>query len=260
MSTSKVVDGRFAKWLVIVNGLVPFGLLVYDAFAHQLGVNEVNFAIRTTGLVGLVLLVLSLVITPLRKLTGWSQLISVRRNLGVLGFFYIALHFTIFFWWDRGHDIGSTILEIIERQYLWFGFGALVLMVPLAITSFDSMVSRLGAKNWKRLHRLTYPAIFAGAIHYLLLVKSDTRQPKAFLYSLGALLLARIVMHHFDVRGQLALANTKLDAAKKTSSKQKKFWKGELQIARIFQETPDVKTFRFVATDGGPRPGAPTGA
>jgi ferredoxin-NADP reductase/DMSO/TMAO reductase YedYZ heme-binding membrane subunit len=254
MSTSKVVDGRFAKWLVIVNGLVPFGLLVYDAFAHQLGVNEVNFAIRTTGLVGLVLLVLSLVITPLRKLTGWSQLISVRRNLGVLGFFYIALHFTIFFWWDRDHDIGSTILEIIERQYLWFGFGALVLMAPLAITSTDGMVSRLGAKRWKQLHRLTYPAIFAGAIHYLLLVKSDTRQPKAFLYSLGALMLARIVMHHFDVRGQLALANGKLDVAKKSGAKVKKFWKGELQIARIFQETPDVKTFRFVSTDGGPLP------
>jgi ferredoxin-NADP reductase/DMSO/TMAO reductase YedYZ heme-binding membrane subunit len=254
MSTSKVVDGRFAKWLVIVNGLIPFGLLVYDAFKGQLGVNEVNFAIRTTGLVGLVLLVLSLVITPLRKLTGWSQLISVRRNLGVLGFFYIALHFTIFFWWDRDHDVGSTISEIIERTYLWFGFGALVLMIPLAITSTDGMVSRLGAKRWKMLHRLTYPAIFAGAIHYLLLVKSDLRQPTAFLYTLGALMLARVVMHHFDVRGQLAMANDKLKTAKATGSKVKKFWKGELQIARIFQETPDVKTFRFVSTDGGPLP------
>jgi ferredoxin-NADP reductase/DMSO/TMAO reductase YedYZ heme-binding membrane subunit len=254
MSTSKVVDGRFAKWLVMVNGLVPFGLLVYDAFAGQLGVNEVNFAIRTTGLVGLVLLVLSLVITPLRKLTGWSQLISVRRNLGVLGFFYIALHFTIFFWWDREHDVGSTLTEIVERTYLWFGFGALVLMIPLAITSLDSMVSRLGAKRWKMLHRLTYPAIFAGAIHYLLLVKSDTTQPLVFLYTLGALMLGRVVMHHLDVRGQLAMANDKLKIAKATGAKQKKFWKGELQIARIFHETPDVKTFRFVSPDGGPLP------
>src|SRR5438045_5816010 len=140
MSTSKVVDARFAKWLVIVNGLVPFALLVWDAFRHHLGVNEVNFAIRTTGLIGLVLLVLSLVITPLRKLTGWQLLIAVRRNIGVLGFFYIALHFTIFFWWDRDHDVGSTVAEIIERVYLWFGFGALALMIPLALTSTGGMV------------------------------------------------------------------------------------------------------------------------
>jgi ferredoxin-NADP reductase/DMSO/TMAO reductase YedYZ heme-binding membrane subunit len=239
---------------VIVNGLVPLTLLVVGAFRHQLGVNVVNFAIRTTGLVGLVLLVLSLLITPLRKLTGWSQLISVRRNLGVLGFSYIALHFLIFFWWDRDHDIGSTVSEILERQYLWFGFGALLAMIPLAITSTDGMVSRLGAKTWKRLHRLTYPAIFAGAIHYLLLVKSDTRQPTAFLYTLGALMLARVVMHHYDVRGALALANKKLEGAKAAGPKQKKFWKGELQIARIFNETPDVKTFRFVSPDGGPLP------
>jgi ferredoxin-NADP reductase/DMSO/TMAO reductase YedYZ heme-binding membrane subunit len=254
MSTSRVVDGRFAKWLVIVNGLVPCALLVYDAFAHQLGVNEVNFAIRTTGIVGLVLLVLSLVITPLRKLTGWSLLIRVRRNLGVLGFFYIALHFSIFLWWDRAHDIGSTISEIIERQYLWFGFGALLLMLPLAITSTDGMVTRLGAKRWKRLHRLTYPAILAGGVHYLLLVKSDTRQPLAFLYAIGALLVVRVVLQYLDLRGQLAAATGKLASAKAAAPKPKKFWKGELQLARIFQETHDVKTFRFVSPDGGALP------
>lgn len=134
MSTSerarpdKLVDNTFAKRLVILNALVPGALLVIDAFLNKLGVNDVNFAIRTTGLVGLVLLVLSLAITPLRKLTGWNQLIAVRRNLGVIGFLYILAHFVIFFWWDRDGSIGSTIREIIERKYLWFGFGALVLM------------------------------------------------------------------------------------------------------------------------------------
>ena len=97
MSTSKIVDGKFAKTLVLVNGLVPAVLLAWDAFHGGLGVNEVNFAIRTTGLIGLGLITLSLLITPLRHLTGWPQLISIRRRLDMLGFSYILAHFLIFF-------------------------------------------------------------------------------------------------------------------------------------------------------------------
>ena len=132
---------------MLVNGIVPAALLLWDAFHGGLGVNEVNYAIRTTGLIGLVLIVLSLLVTPLRRITGWAWPIAVRRRLGVLGFSYILTHFIIFYLWDRDGSLGSTIDEIIERQYLWFGFAALVLMVPLAATSLDSMVSRLGAKR-----------------------------------------------------------------------------------------------------------------
>lgn len=249
-----LIDGKFAKRLVIVNGLVPAALLVWDAFQHQLGVNEINFAIRTTGLVGLVLLVLSLAITPLRKLTGWNTLISIRRNLGVLGFSYIAAHFVIFFWFDREHSVASTITEIIEREYLWFGFGALVLMIPLAVTSTDGMVSRLGAKRWKRLHRLTYAVAICGVIHYILLVKSDLRQPTAFAIAVGILLAYRLVGHYVDLRREIRQAHAKLAAARTAAPKKKKFWSGELKIARIFDETHDVKTFRMVAPDGGPLP------
>lgn len=252
---ARVVDGKFAKWLVIANGLVPAALLVWDGYRHQLGVNEVNFAIRTTGLVGLVLLVLSLVITPLRKLTGWNGLISIRRNLGVLGFSYIAAHFLIFFWWDREGSVSSTLTEIVERVYLWFGFGALVLMIPLALTSTDGMVSRLGARRWKLLHRLAYPAVIGGVVHYYLLVKSDVRQPAAFAIVAGVLLLYRLVAHYVELRREVAAARDKLAAARKAGPKPaKKFWSGELKIARIFAETHDVKTFRFVAPDGGPLP------
>src|SRR5215207_1505788 len=102
MSSSKAfVDGKFAKHFVIACCLVPGVLLLWDAYNGQLGVNSVNFAIRTTGLVGLVFLTLALAITPLRRLTKWNVLISVRRNFGVFGFFYIALHFSIFFVLDR---------------------------------------------------------------------------------------------------------------------------------------------------------------
>src|SRR6185503_19090661 len=115
--------------------------------------------------------------TPLRRLLKWNVLISARRNFGVFGFFYILVHFTIFWLLDRDGSIGSTLYEIVARPYLWFGFGALLLMAPLAITSFDSMVTRLGAKRWKRLHRLAYVAAVAGVVHFYLLEKADKSRP-----------------------------------------------------------------------------------
>ncbi len=254
MSTSRFLDTRFAKWLVIANALVPAALLVWDAEHHRLGINEVNFAIKTTGLVGLTLLILSLVISPLRRLTKWNMLVAIRRNLGVIGFFYIFTHFLIFFWWDREGSITSTIDEILDREYLWFGFGALVLMVPLAVTSFDSMVSKLGPRWWKLLHRLTYVAIAAGAYHYWLQAKSDKRQPDAFGYVVIGLIAYRIIAHEWDTHRELVTAHEKLAAAKKAGPKKRAFWSGNLRLARIFQETPDVKTFRLVNPDGGALP------
>ena len=241
MSTSdQIVDNKFAKRLVIINALVPAALLIIDAVRHDLGVNDVNFAIKTTGLVGLVLLVSSLLITPLRKLTGWNTLIAVRRNLGVIGFGYIAAHFLIFFWWEQDGSVVATLREIIDRVYLWFGFGALLLMIPLALTSTDGMLSRLGAKRWKRLHRLAYPAIIGGSIHYILQAKSDIRQPAVFAGALGALLLYRIVVA--------------VVPKKKAEKKKRSFWAGELQLAKLTDETHDVRTFRFVNPAGGPLP------
>ncbi len=255
-SSDRVVDNTFARRLVIINALVPAVLLVWDAAHGSLGVNDINFAIKTTGLVGLILLVGSLLITPLRKLTGWQTLIAVRRNLGVIGLAYIAAHFLIFVWWDQDGSLRDTFSEIIDRPYLWFGFGALLLMIPLAVTSTDGMLSRLGAKHWKLLHRLAYPAIIAGVIHYLLLVKSDRRQPTVFAMVLGAALLYRMIAHYMDLRAQVRAAHAKIETlrtAARTGST-KKFWSGSLKIARIFDETHDVRTFRLVSPDGGSLP------
>ena len=263
MQTSKAVapglpifDGKLVKWIAIVAGLAPAALLAWDAWNGQLGVNDVNFAIRSTGMLGLVFMTLSLVITPLRRLTGWAPLIGVRRNLGVYGFLYILTHFLIFFWWDRAHSVASTIEEITSREYLWYGFGALVIMVPLAITSFDSMVTRLGPKRWKLLHRLAYVAVLAGMIHYAKLVKADEPLPTYFIYFFVALMLYRVGRHYLDLRDEVKMSKTKLAAAKKLGAgpKKKKFWSGELRIARVFDETHNVKTFRMVPLDGGPLP------
>jgi ferredoxin-NADP reductase/DMSO/TMAO reductase YedYZ heme-binding membrane subunit len=249
------LDARFAKRLVMINAVVPIALLAWDATHHQLGVNEVNFAIRTTGLIGLVFLVLALLVTPLRKLTGWNTLIAIRRNLGVFAFVYLATHFAIFFVFDREASVASTLGEIVERVYLWFGAAALVLLIPLAVTSTDAMVSRLGAGRWKRLHRLAYPIAIGGAVHYILLVKSDVRQPLVFAAIIGALLVYRVVAHYGALRAELSVAHGKLARSRALAPPRKrKFWSGELKVARIFDETPDVKTFRLVAPDGGALP------
>ncbi len=252
MSTSKIVDGRFSKWIVIVNALVPAVLLVWDGLHGQLGVNGVNFLIRTTGLLGLVFLTLSLLVTPVRRLTGWTTLIAPRRQLGVFAFLYIFVHFLIFWIKDRDGSLVDTFAEIVERPYLWFGFGALLLMAPLAATSFDSMVTKLGPKKWKLLHRLAYFAAAGGVVHYYLLVKSDVRQPTAFGIVIAVALIARFVWHYLDLR-KAAAAGAKMKAAPAAKPK-KKFWSGKLVVSRIFQETHDVKTFRFVMPDGSPLP------
>lgn len=248
MSSSKLFDGSFWKRLVIINALVPAALLAWDGYQGQLGVNAINFLIRTTGMLGLVFLTLSLLVTPIRRITGWNVIIAPRRPLGLFGFFYIAAHFIIFWLYDRAGDIADTFAEIIARPYLWFGFGALVLMIPLAITSADAMVTRLGAKRWKLLHRLNYIIVPAGIVHYYLLVKSDVRLPVAFAIIVGAVLLLRASWHYIDLR---RLAMKKPVAAARPK---KKFWSGELVVARIFQETHDVKTFRFVMPDGSALP------
>jgi ferredoxin-NADP reductase/DMSO/TMAO reductase YedYZ heme-binding membrane subunit len=257
-------DASFARWFAGLCGLVPLAILIWDALHDRLGVNGVNYAIRTTGLLGLVFLMLTLVVTPLRKLTGWPVLIAARRNLGLLGFGYIALHFVIYFWWDREHDVGSTLHEIVARQYLWFGFGALLLMLPLAVTSTDAMVARLGAKRWKRLHRLIYLIVPAGVLHYYLLVKADTRQPRAFAFVLVGLLGYRLVAQQVERRRAAARIIRRPGPAPRptgTASAQAaaratapRFWSGELKVARVVDETGDVRTFRLVAPDGGPPP------
>ena len=186
-------DIRFAKLLVLVNAAVPLALLGWDAFNHQLGANPVNFAILTTGLTGLVFLLLTLLVTPLRKISGWNWIISFRRMLGLYAFFYICIHFSIFFCLDRSFSVSSTLTEMVKRKYLIIGSIGLLVMVPLAVTSTNAMIKRLGGKRWRALHRLAYVAAIAGVIHYYMQVKADVRQPLAFAAVLTVLLGYRVM-------------------------------------------------------------------
>lgn len=188
----KEADIRYAKLLVLVNGAVPLALLVWDAAHHQLGANPENFAILTTGMMTLIFLILTLAVTPLRKSTGWNWLANLRRMLGLYAFFYACAHFLLFFGLDRGFNVSSTLTEMIKRKYLIVGTIALVIMLPLAVTSTNAMIKRLGGKRWRALHRLAYVAAIGGVIHYYMQVKADVRQPLVFAAILAVLLGYRL--------------------------------------------------------------------
>ncbi len=178
-------DTAFAKIVLFINSLVPLALLGWDAFNHRLGANPYEFATRTTGMLTLVFLLISLSVTPLRKLTGWNWLTRFRRMLGLYAFFYGFLHFITYIWFDRFFDLRNTASDILQRPFIAVGMLSFFLMIPLAVTSTNRMIKRLGGKRWTRLHRLVW-----------MLVKSDVRVPVRFAIVLGLLLGYRLFVKY----------------------------------------------------------------
>ena len=256
----------FYRLLVILNGAVPLLMLGWDAYHGQLGANAVNHALHVTGTLALVFLLLALVITPLRWATGWGGWVAFRRALGLYAFLYAIVHLGIYIGLDRALSVSSAFHEIWMRRFLQVGAAAVLLMVPLAVTSTNGMVRRLGPKRWKLLHRAVYLVAALGVLHYYMLVKSDVRQPLAFAAVLVVLLGARFGRHYFELL-RIAKHSTKrptsahavvmapsVAASSVDATKPRQQWKGELKVAAIFQETPEVKTYRLAAADGGPFP------
>ena len=191
---------RLTKSIVLLNCAVPAILLGWDAWRGRLGANPASFAIHTTGLLSLIFLLASLTVTPVMRLSGWNWLVPFRRMLGLYAFFHTALHFLIFFWFDRGRSVAGTACEIWMRPFLLVGTVSLVLMTPLAVTSTQGMIRRLGPKRWKLLHRLAYACAILGVVHYYMLVKSDTTQPLVFAGVLAGLLGFRVVANYWQLR------------------------------------------------------------
>jgi methionine sulfoxide reductase heme-binding subunit len=182
----------FIKFVIFVNSSVPLALVGYDAYYHRLGANPLEFFTHTTGTLTLVFLLISLAVTPLRKLLGLPWMVKFRRMLGLFAFFYGTLHLLAYFWFDKSFNLSAAAADIFKRPFIAVGMLGFFLMVPLAITSTNTMVKRLGGKRWNRLHRLVYVAAVAGVFHYWLLVKIDTRIPLAFGAALAVLLLYRV--------------------------------------------------------------------
>jgi DMSO/TMAO reductase YedYZ heme-binding membrane subunit len=187
-------DIRFAKLLILVNGAVPLVLLVWDQAHRRLGANPQNFLILTTGMMTLIFLMLTMAVTPLRKITGWNWLIQFRRMLGLYAFFYGCLHFLCFFSLDRGFSVSGTLAEMVKRKYLIIGSTALLLLIPLALTSTNAMIKWMGGQRWRALHRLAYVAAIAGVVHFYMQVKADVRLPLLFAGVLTVLLGYRLLI------------------------------------------------------------------
>jgi ferredoxin-NADP reductase/DMSO/TMAO reductase YedYZ heme-binding membrane subunit len=244
---------RFTKWVVILNCTVPALLLAWDATQGDLGANPVNFAIRTTGMLSLIFLVLSLTVTPLSRLASWSWLGQFRRVFGLYAFFHAFIHFGLFFIFDRSGNIADTLSEIGKRRYLLVGIVGLLIMLPLAITSTNRMVQRLGPKRWKMLHRLAYLAAAAGALHYYMLVKADTTLPLIFVAGFSVLFGYRLIAHYLQLRSDAYKYRTAALVPARDASRNRQ-WSGPLRVAKVFQETPDVRTFRLVIPMGSKLP------
>jgi sulfoxide reductase heme-binding subunit YedZ len=173
-------DIKFYKVLIAVNGLVPLSLLAWDAFNGSLGANPIEFFLRTTGVLTLVFLLITLAVTPLRKIFGFNTLIKFRRMLGLYAFFYAFIHLVTYLVFDRGWTFSGTVSDVIQRPFIAVGMASFIMMVPLAVTSTNKMVKRIGGKNWQKLHRLTYVVAIGGVIHFWMIVKSDIFYPAVF--------------------------------------------------------------------------------
>jgi sulfoxide reductase heme-binding subunit YedZ len=191
-------DINFTRIVLFTNGLVPATLLAWDAYHQKLGANPFEFATRATGVLTLVFLFTTLAVTPLRKLTGANWLIKFRRMLGLYSFFYGSLHLLTYVWFDKFFSAREIVEDVRARPFITIGMASFLWLVPLAVTSTNGMIKRLGGKRWAKLHKLTYVAAIGGVIHYYMGVKADTTIPILFAVALVVLLGYRWVRGRMD--------------------------------------------------------------
>ena len=179
------------KRVTFAAGLVPAAWLVYGAFTNNLSANPIADITHQTGDAALMFLVITLTVTPLRRLTGWNELIRLRRMLGLFAFFYACLHLLTWVVIDQFFDLRTMAADIVERPFITIGMVTFLLLVPLAITSSAAMIRRLG-KKWQTLHRLAYLATITALVHYWWGVKADFTEPRLWGLALSVLFAFRI--------------------------------------------------------------------
>ena len=194
---------RFASWLkplVFAAALLPLAWLGWRAVEGSLGANPIETINRFLGDWALRFLLIALAVTPVRKITGWAAVARLRRMLGLFAFFYVCLHVSSYVGLDQFFDWQAIWKDVLKRRYITFGMGALVLLIPLAVTSTDAMIRRLGGRRWRALHRAVYLILPLAALHFWMMVKADHSRP--LLYgAIGAVLLGyRVVVAMRPVR------------------------------------------------------------
>lgn len=186
-------DTSFHRQLFFFNGLLPALLILIDGWRGRLGTNPAEFITRTTGVLTLVFLMFTLMVTPLRKLCGWNWLLKQRRLLGLYAFFYGLGHLITYLAYDRDWQLQTVVGDVYKRPFIALGMFSFLLMVPLAVTSTNAMIKKLGGQRWAQLHRLTYYIAIGGVLHYWAIVKSDVTWPRFFAVILALLLGYRVV-------------------------------------------------------------------
>ena len=179
--------------------LLPFALLVFRFFRHELGADPINRVTLFTGRWTLRFLLITLAVTPARKLLKQPWLIRFRKMFGLYAFFYACLHLMTYIWLDKFFDFSEMFEDVLKRRFITAGATAFTLMVPLALTSTNWAVRKMGGKNWRRLHRLIYFSAIAGVIHFWWKLKPGVPDWKPYAYLLAALLLYRIIVHIPDL-------------------------------------------------------------
>ena len=177
--------------IIFSAALVPAAVLVYGAFTDNLSANPIDYITDTTGITALTFLIMSLTVTPLRRLTGRNEIIKLRRMLGLFAFFYACLHLSTWLVLDWFFDLASMADDILKRPFITLGMTTFLLLLPLAVTSTARMIRRLG-KRWQPLHRLVYVAAITAVIHFWWLVKADFREPRLWALALSVLLGFRV--------------------------------------------------------------------
>ena len=183
---------RYFKPVLFLLCLAPLGSLVWRGFHAGLGANPIEFITHATGDWTLRFLLITLAVTPLRKLARQLWLIRFRRMFGLFAFFYGCLHLMTYVWLDKFFDVHEMLKDIAKRRFITAGMTAFVLMIPLALTSTQWAIRKLGGRRWQTLHRLVYFSAAAGVIHYIWLVKADLKKPLEYATVLGVLMLYRV--------------------------------------------------------------------
>jgi methionine sulfoxide reductase heme-binding subunit len=189
---NSILTSKLTKVVVFAACLVPLALLVWRGLHNDLSADPIAFITHRTGDWTLRFLVITLAVTPLRKILHLPQLIRFRRMMGLFAFFYVCLHFTTWIWLDKSFVWSEMWKDVLKRPFITVGFSGFVLLVPLAITSTAGWIRRLGGKRWQMLHRLIYVTAVLGVIHYYWLVKSDVRKPLMYGFLVAMLLAWRL--------------------------------------------------------------------
>lgn len=211
---------RYLKPVIFLASLCPLALLVWNGFHGSLGANPIEAITHRTGDCTLTFLLITLSVTPLRKLTRQFWLIGLRRMLGLFAFFYGFLHLTTYVWLDKFFDGHEMLADIAKRKFITAGMTGFALMIPLALTSTKWAIRKLG-QRWQLLHRLIYFSAAAGVVHYIWLVKADLKKPLEYAFVLALLVAYRVVLWLGSKTGSRAntqLADPELRATTETST------------------------------------------